>query len=95
MTSPIRVLWQIVAPTGRHRPKHLRLLPDMPYEAPSMPVAHAVLSEAELRLLLDTDQVVANESAPCPRCRRATFHGMNRDGSRTCWTCGTTTGGAA
>lgn len=53
--------------------------------------AGAVLTEATLEELLSTGAVVANESAPCPSCERTTFHAMHRDGSRCCWTCGTTT----
>ncbi|MFF0143589.1 hypothetical protein ACFYRN_45305 [Streptomyces sp. NPDC005227] len=74
MTRPFRVLRQIVAPNGRHRPH---------------PVA-ALLDETSL---LAADAVAANESAPCPTCARTTFHALNRDGSRTCWTCRTATPG--
>lgn len=87
MTSPIRVLRQIVAPTGRHRPRRIALLPDEPFPAPTEPAQHGVLDEGELTQLLDAEQIVANESADCPSCERNTFHAMNRDGSRKCWTC--------
>lgn len=91
MTSPIRVLKQIVAPTGRHRAKGVLLLPDAPLGSTAEPVAHVVLDEGELQQLLDADEITANECAPCPSCVRSTFHAMNRDGSRRCWTCGTVT----
>lgn len=91
MTSPMRVLRQIVAPNGRHRPRPIRLLPDEPPPAPTGPVRHGVLDEAELTQLLDAEQIVANESADCPSCLRNTFHAMHRDGSRKCWTCQTET----
>jgi hypothetical protein len=86
-------LRQIVAPNGRHRPRRPVLLPDVPLVEQTVPIPHVVLSEGELTQLLDADQVVANESADCPACGRNTFHAMNRDGSRRCWTCATTTQG--
>jgi hypothetical protein len=90
VTRPLRVLRQIVAPTGRHRPRREVLLPDEPFPAPSEPVRRGVLTETELSQLLDTEEIVANESADCPACERNTVHAMNSDGSRRCWTCGTT-----
>jgi ribosomal protein S27AE len=90
VTSPLRVLRQIVAPNGRHRPRRAVLLPDEPFPAPSEPVRRGVLTETELAQLLDAEVIVANESADCPACARSTFHAMHRDGSRRCWTCGTT-----
>lgn len=97
MTSPIRVLRQIVAPNGRHRPRRIALLQDEPFATPTEPVRHGVLDEGELRQLLDAEEIVASESADCPSCERNTFHAMNRDGSRRCWTCQTVTpaGGAS
>lgn len=35
----------------------------------------------------------ANDSAWCPACTRRTFHALHTGGSRTCWTCNTTTEG--
>lgn len=77
--SPMRVLRQIVAPTGRHRRAELA--------GPG----REVLDEVRLEELLDAGEVVANEVAPCPGCGRSTFHAMHRDGSRRCWTCSTAT----
>ena len=79
----------IFRPHGQHR--RPLLLPDAPHPAPAEPVQHGVLDEAELTQLLDAEQIVANESADCPACERNTFHAMNRNGSRKCWTCQTTT----
>ena len=81
----------VPAPAGRHRAKRPLLLPDEPLTEQTMPIPHVVLCETELTQFLDADQVVANESADCPTCCRNTFHAMNRDGSRRCWTCSTTT----
>lgn len=88
MTSPIRVLRQILAPTGRHRPRPL-LLPDKPVLPHAGPTARGVLDEDTLALLLGDDQIVATESAHCEECGWTTAHAMHRDGVRTCWTCGT------
>lgn len=85
MTSPIRVLRQIVAPNGRHRGGSV---------VAAAPAA-GVLDEEHLEALLDNDEVVVSESALCPTCARTTFHAMHRDGSRTCWTCQTVTGAEA
>jgi hypothetical protein len=90
MTSPIRVLRQIVAPNGKHRLKPL-LLPDEPMVPPAGPVLHDVLDEDELARLLDEGAAEPIECAPCPCCYRITAHAMNRDGSRRCRTCGTET----
>jgi hypothetical protein len=76
--------------TGRHRQQPVRLL-DERFPGPSEPVRRAVLDEADLVQLLDAEQIVANESADCSACERKTFHAMNRDGSRRCWTCSTLT----
>jgi hypothetical protein len=92
MTSPLRVLRQIVAPNGRHRPRPV-LLPDEPIPALDGPVEHAVLDDDELHRLLEADAVQPIECAPCPCCDRITAHAMNRDSTRRCWTCGTTTKG--
>lgn len=93
MTSPIRVLRQIVAPNGKHRDRLRRplLLPDEPFPAPAEPVRYSLLDEDELEQQLEAGDVVANEFADCPACERNTFHAMHRDGSRRCWTCSTTT----
>jgi hypothetical protein len=97
MTSPIRVLRQIVAPNGKHRPRRPLLLPDTPIAPAVAPVAHVVLNEDELTQLLDEGQAEPIECAHCPCCNRTTAHAMHRDGSRRCWTCGTESpaGGAA
>jgi ribosomal protein S27AE len=89
VTSPIRVLRQIVLPNGKHRPRRALLLPDEPVEQTA--TVGGVLDEALLEDLLDSGEVVANESALCPSCERSTFHAMHRDGSRHCWTCSTVT----
>ncbi|MFC5202803.1 hypothetical protein [Streptomyces kaempferi] len=68
MTSPLRVLRQIVAPAGKHRPGVVHPAP-----------------------LLRPDDALATEAALCPAEERTTLHALNRDGSRTCWTCRTTT----
>ncbi|MGW2937637.1 hypothetical protein ACWDA7_38830 [Streptomyces sp. NPDC001156] len=85
LTRPLSVLRQIVAPTGRHRLRGPALV-----DQPALP-AQAVLDEEELQRLLDLGELVATESARCPECRRDQAHAMHRDGSRTCWTCGTAT----
>lgn len=91
MTSPIRVLRQIVAPNGRHRPRRPVLLPDEPIPARTGPVPHVVLDEDELERQLAAGDVLANEFDTCPTERRTTFHALYRDGSRRCWTCSTET----
>ncbi|MFF3497418.1 hypothetical protein ACFYWS_39505 [Streptomyces sp. NPDC002795] len=53
----------------------------------------ALLDEADVDQLLADGDIEASECAPCPCCARTTFHAMHTDGSRTCWTCGTTTAG--
>jgi hypothetical protein len=78
-------------PPGRHRAKRPLLLPDEPLTEQTIPMHRVVLCESELARLLDTDRIVANESADCPTCERNTFHAMNRNGSRRCWTCQTET----
>lgn len=97
MTSPIRVLRQIVAPNGKHRdrPRRPLLLPDEPITRPGTPVPHAVLDEDTLTLLLNTGEVLANEFDKCPNEQRTTYHALYRNGLRKCWTCGTETLGAA
>lgn len=92
MTKPLRVLRQIVAPNGRHRLRPV-LLPDEPIPTPTEPIVGAVLCEDELLRLLNEGVAEPIECAPCPCCDRITAHAMNRDGSRRCWTCGTTTKG--
>lgn len=88
MTSPLRVLRQIVAPNGRHRPRPV-LLPDEPIPAPAEPVRHAVLTEDQLLRLFDDGEAAVLEGAPCPCCDCTTPHAISRD-SRRCWECGTT-----
>lgn len=91
MTRTLRVLRQIVAPNGRHRPRRAVLLPDAPIAPTAEPVPHVVLDADELEQLLDSGDIAAVESARCPKCGRNTVHGMNRDSSRRCFDCGTTT----
>lgn len=90
MTSPIRVLRQIVAPNGKHRPRR-RVLVDGLLTPQPAPAVRDVLDEDELEQQLEASDVVANECAPCPACSRTTFHAMHRGGSRRCWTCNTET----
>jgi hypothetical protein len=92
MTTLRRYLRQVIAPNGRHRPQPV-LLPDEPIPAPAEPVVGAVLCEDELARLLDEDAAAPTECAPCPCCDRITAHAMNRDGTRRCFTCGTTSKG--
>jgi hypothetical protein len=56
-------------------------------------VPHCVPSSAEFERLLADGQIAATELASCPGCRRTTAHALNTDGSRTCWTCRTTSPG--
>ena len=91
MTSPIRVLRQFVNGGGKHRPRRVVLLPDVPPVPAAEPITGTVLDEDTLEVLLDGGDVVANESAPCPTCKRTTYQALHRDGSRCCWTCGVTT----
>ena len=91
MTSPIRVLRQIVNGGGKHRPRRPLLMPGQPLAPAATPARQPVLDEDTLEVLLDGGDVVANESAPCPTCKKTTYQAMHRDGSRCCWTCGVTT----
>jgi hypothetical protein len=77
---------------GQHRARPV-LLPDEPIPAAIGPVRHAVLSEAELERLLDEGTAEPLESAACPCCDRNTPHAIQKNGSRRCWQCGTTTKG--
>ncbi|NUP75770.1 MAG: hypothetical protein HOQ07_14165 [Sinomonas sp.] len=87
MTSPIRVLRQIVAPNGRHRPRRPLLLPDKPVAL--VATTGAALDEAEL---LDTwpmpelvhGAAVATCFDDCPNCDKATAGVLTKDG----WRCG-------
>jgi hypothetical protein len=92
VTTVLRYLRQVVAPNGKHRARPV-LLPDEPIPAPAEPIIGAVLCEDELARLLDEDTPTPTECAPCPCCDRTTPHAMNRDGTRRCFTCGTTTKG--
>lgn len=81
----------LIHPTGRHRApapvlEHEVLIEE---ETPR----EALLEETALEQLLAAGDVEPNECAPCPACERTTFHAMHADGSRTCWTCSTTTPG--
>lgn len=82
--SPLRVLRQMIAPTGKHRAA-VGLAEEFPLDT--------LLDEGEFEQLLADGEIEANECAPCPTCSRTTFHAMHTDGSRTCWPCGTTTAG--
>jgi hypothetical protein len=93
VTKLLRMARQIVAPTGRHRPRRAVLLPDVPAAPVSEPVPHVVLDEDELEQQLADGDVLANEFDLCSGCDRTTFHALYRDGSRRCWTCSTTTPG--
>lgn len=86
MTSPIRVLRQLVAPTGRHRGRGVVLVDEPGGLAVN---SRSVLGEEEL-----LGPRPAPERAPgaavaqcfddCHTCRRATAGVLTRDG----WTCG-------
>ncbi|WP_327671887.1 MULTISPECIES: hypothetical protein [unclassified Streptomyces] len=73
--------------SGQHRAK------TAPAVAPEDLPRDVLLDEADVDQLLADGDIEANECAPCPACERTTFHAMHTDGSRTCWTCGTTTAG--
>lgn len=89
--SPLRTLRQILRPTGRRRAvDHTVPLADLLDEAPA---GTPLLDNSEFEELLAAGDIEANECAPCPACCRTTFHAMHADGSRKCWTCGTTTAG--
>ena len=88
MTKTMRVLRQLVAPTGKHRGRPV-LLPDEPVPARSEPIVHSVLDEAQLYRILHDGTAEVLESAECPCCDRFTAHAVQADGGRRCWTCGT------
>jgi tRNA(Ile2) C34 agmatinyltransferase TiaS len=93
MTRTLRVLRQIVAPNGKHRPRRAVLLPDQPV---TLSVDfRGLVDEAELERQLDADEIATHEDTDCPKCGRTTAHAVNRDQSRRCWDCGTTTPGEA
>jgi hypothetical protein len=89
VTSPLRVLRQIVAPNGRHRLRPV-LLPDEPIPLRAEPVPCQVLDEDTLLRLLDEGEAEVLECADCPVCDRITAHAMGPK-TRRCWVCGTTT----
>ncbi|MFI1677006.1 hypothetical protein [Streptomyces sp. NPDC020607] len=93
--SPLRTLRQLLAPTGRHRgrPEELEQRAALEQLLEETSPLEALLEESTLELLLEDGEVEANECAPCPTCARTTFQALHTDGSRTCWTCGTTTAG--
>lgn len=87
--SPIRTLLHIVWGPGQHRrPTFNRSL-----LAEEEPPLETPLDENALEQLLEEGELEANECVPCPACERTTFHAMHIDGSRTCWTCRTTSAG--
>jgi hypothetical protein len=86
VTSPLRVLRQIVAPNGRHRPRPV-LLPDEPIE-PAAPTVRAHLTEAQLLQLFDDGEAEVLTGAQCPCCNQTTPHAMGVE-KRRCWQCGT------
>lgn len=87
MTTPFRVLRQLVAPTGRHRARAVLL--DEPVPDRAEPIVQSVLDEAELYRILHDGTAEVLESAECPCCDRFTAHAVQADGVRRCWTCGT------
>ncbi|MFJ9037419.1 hypothetical protein ACIRF8_12630 [Streptomyces sp. NPDC102406] len=89
--SPLRTLRQIIAPTGRHRAP-AAVLEQGPLLEETTP-REPLLEETALEQLLAVGDIEPIECAPCPTCERTTFHAMHADGSRTCWTCRTTTPG--
>jgi hypothetical protein len=95
VTSPIRVLRQIIAPNGKRRTRRALLLPDEPIALATEPVPYVVLDESQLEQLLDSGDVLANEFDTCPAEQRTTFHALYRNGLRKCWTCGVETVGGA
>lgn len=86
MTSPLRVLRQIVAPNGRHR--RPLLLPDEPIPPRTEPVPHAGLDEAQLYQLFDDGEAEVLTGAHCPSCNTTTPHAPGAE-KRRCWECGT------
>ncbi|MBX7464898.1 hypothetical protein [Streptomyces sp. NPDC057910] len=46
---------------------------------------------APVAALIAAGEADANDSAWCTEEARTTYHAMHADGSRTCWTCNTTT----
>lgn len=91
MTSPLRLLRQIVRPPGRHRATDA----DQPAGLDDQAPRDGLLDDAEVEVLLTEGDIEANESAWCGAEQRITFHAMHADGSRTCWICQTTTGGGS
>lgn len=87
MTSPLRVLRQIVAPNGRHRPRPV-LLPDEPIPPRIEAVPSVVLTEAQLYQLFDDGEAEVLTAARCPSCNCMTPHAMGAE-KRRCWECGT------
>ncbi|APY88215.1 hypothetical protein DCW30_05645 [Streptomyces alfalfae] len=70
-----------------------RLLHSLDHHQPATPLADAeLLDEQALAAALADGDVEANDWAHCPTEGRTRFHAIHTDGSRTCWTCRTTTG---
>ncbi|MFF8656770.1 hypothetical protein [Streptomyces huasconensis] len=81
--SPYTAVRRLLRSPGRHRPG-----------TPPAPAAEspAFLEERALVEAIEDGDIEANEWAFCTAEQRTTFHAIHTDGSRTCWTCGTTTG---
>ncbi|MFZ3556434.1 MULTISPECIES: hypothetical protein [unclassified Streptomyces] len=84
-----RAVRRFVRGTGRHRPGST---PKPAVDLHEM-ARDALPDEGEFEQLLADGEIEANECAHCPTCARTTFHAMHTTGSRTCWTCATTTAG--
>ncbi|WAL93936.1 hypothetical protein [Streptomyces sp. Je 1-369] len=82
--SPLAVMRRLFHGTGRHRAE-----PSFPPtdESPEL------LDEQALAEAIEDGDIEANDFAFCGAEQRETFHAIHTDGSRTCWTCGTTTAG--
>jgi hypothetical protein len=88
VTSPLRVLRQIVAPNGKHRLRPV-LLPDEPIP-PTVLTVREHLTEAQLLQLFDDGEAEVLTAAPCPCCDCTTPHALGVE-KRRCWECGTET----
>lgn len=82
--SPLTAVRRLLHATGRHRPATA-----VPAPADESP---ALLDEQALAEAIEDGDIEANDWAYCGAEQRTTFHAIHTDGSRTCWTCSTTTG---